>query len=339
MSAGRAGAASRPAIQIDADGSRVQHLVPPSAAQRFEGIAFSATGEILAVATADTDTVLLYRRGPAGRFEDSPFSTIGGPQSRLEYPHDLAFSVSGSAEILAVALRSGAVCIFRRDAGARDFGTAPVFEIRGPDAKLRFSDGVAFVPPDEAFLATCNVTNSKINFYRRTDGAAHGFGLRPVFRLKHASVQGPDGLAFSRCGTWLAIANHGNHTVGIYRRRRILLSKRKMKYGPKPVTVIRDPGLRYPHSVAFTPITNHLVVTSAGANYFSVYRPERSGYGTRWSETPVLRKILGPEDSFRQVNARNKMEGGPKGVAVHANELAVCGPEYGIRIYSLSECR
>ena len=58
-----------------------------------------------------------------------------------------------------------------------------------------------------------------------------------------------------------------------------------------------------------------------------------------WSETPVLRKILGTEDSFRLVNARNKMEGGPKGVAVHANELAVCGPEYGIRIYSLSECR
>ena len=38
--------------------------------------------------------------------------------------------------------------------------------------------------------------------------------------------------------------------------------------------VITDPGLRHPHSVAFSSETNHLVVTNAAANYFSVYAPE-----------------------------------------------------------------
>ena len=336
--AGSGGALAGPAaIEIEAGDCSVQNLVPPSDAQRLEGIAFSTSGNILAVATADTDTVLLYRRKPGGRFEDAPYSTISGPASKLDYPHDLAFSVSGDSELLAVALRGGSVSIFRRNAAADDFGIAPVFEIRGAEAKLKFSDGVAFVPPAHKFLATCNVATSKINFYRKAATASFGFGLQPVYRLKHASVQGPDGLAFSDCGKWLAVANHGNHTVGIYRRRRLIFSRRKVKYGPKPVTVIRDPGLRYPHSVAFTPKTNHLVVTNAGANYFSVYRPERHGLAMRWSQSPVLKKILGLDDSFKQVNMRNKMEGGPKGVAIHRNNLAVCGPEHGIKIYAFRE--
>ena len=103
------------------------------------------------------------------------------------------------------------------------------------------------------------------------------------------------------------------------------------------MTIIEDPGLRYPHSVAFTPKTNHLVVTNAGANYFSVYRPKRRNFKTRWSQSPVLQRTVGPDDTFKEVNALNKMEGGPKGVAIHENSLAVCSPEHGIKIYSFRE--
>ena len=56
-----------------------------------------------------------------------------------------------------------------------------------------------------------------------------------------------------------------------------------------------------------------------------------------WSATPVLQKIIGPESIFKEVNARNKMEGGPKGIAIHQNSLAICSPEHGIKIYSFSE--
>ncbi len=89
--------------------------------------------------------------------------------------------------------------------------------------------------------------------------------------------------------------------------------------------------------MAFTPKTNHLVVTNAGANYFSVYRPEGRAGKTRWSQSPVLRQIIGPDDLFREVNARNKMEGGPKGIAIHENSLAICSPEHGVKIYSFRE--
>lgn len=201
---------------------------------------------------------------------------------------------------------------------------------------MDYTDGVAFVPPNNDYLAACNLRASKIVFYRKAPGSSIGFNLEPDFELKYG-VHRPDGLAFSQCGTWLAIANHGNHTVSIYQRRKSILSRLKLKYGPRPVTIIKDPGFRYPHSVAFTPETNHLVVTNAGANYFSVYRPKRRFSKMRWSQSPVLQKIIGPDNIFQEVNARNKMEGGPKGVAIHKNCLAVCSPEHGIKIYSFRE--
>jgi hypothetical protein len=43
------------------------------------------------------------------------------------------------------------------------------------------------------------------------------------------------------------------------------------------------------------------------------------------------------EDAFREVNAGNKMEGGPKGIATHGNTIAVSSPEIGIKLYSFRE--
>jgi DNA-binding beta-propeller fold protein YncE len=103
------------------------------------------------------------------------------------------------------------------------------------------------------------------------------------------------------------------------------------------VTVIKDPTLRHPHSVAFSAEGNRLVVTNAGANYFNVYAPQGHGRRIRWSESAVRQTIVGPEAIFREVNARNKMEGGPKGVAIHRDSVAVCSPEHGVKIFAMPE--
>lgn len=330
---------SNSAFEIDAREDSVQSLAPPSSLQRFEGIAFSSCGNIIAVATSDTNTVFLFRRKANGLFEDAPYGSINGPRSRLSYPHDVSFSLSGDSEMLAVAQRGGAIAIYEKQRPNENYGPDPVFEICGPRTKLKYSDGVAFVPPNNDYLAACNLETGSISFYRKTLGFPIGFQLKPEFVLKHYSLSNPDGLAFSQCGTWLAVANHGNHSVSIFQRRNRIFSKGKIKYGPKPVTIIKDPGLRHPHSVAFTPETNHLVVTNAGANYFSVYEPQSDNREMQyWSQSAVVRKAIGPEGIFKEVNARNKMEGGPKGVAIHKNSLAVCSPEHGIKIYSFREC-
>ena len=324
-------------IEIDATDDSVQNLAPPNPAQRFEGIAFSSSGNIIGVATSDTDTVYLFRRKPDGPFEETPYWSIRGPKSGLDYPHDLSFSLSGNTEVLAVAQRAGSISVYEKNKTDDTFGPEPSFEIYGKKARLNYSDGVAFVPPNNDRLAVCNLKTRSVSFYRKTSGSSMRFKREPVFELKHGSLSNPDGLAFSQCGTWLAVANHGNHTVSIFQRRRMILPLGRLKYGSEPVTIIDDPGLRYPHSVAFTPKTNHLVVTNAGANYFSVYQPQWHDSKMRWSPSPVLQKTVGPDRIFKEVNASNKMEGGPKGVAISKNRLAVCSPEHGIKIYSLRE--
>jgi DNA-binding beta-propeller fold protein YncE len=327
------GSGGHSGIEIEADS--VQDLAPPDSSQRFEGIAFSSSGNIVGVATSDTNTVFLFRRRPDGVFEDTPYWTITGPSSRLNYPHDLSFAQTGNTELLAVAQRGGSIAIYEKNKTTDDYGTEPVFEICGPETRLNYSDGVAFVPPHNDYLAACNLETGTISFYRRIPASPFAFTLKPVFELKHGSIYRPDGLGFSPCGKWLAVANHGNHTVSIFKRRHCILSTDKFLY--RPVTIVEDPGMRYPHSVAFTSKSYHLIVTNAGANYISIYEPKKHGFRMRWSQSPVFRQTIGPDNIFKDVNARNKMEGGPKGVAVYKNSLALCSPEHGLKIYSFRE--
>ncbi len=322
---------------IEANEDSVQRLAPSDNLQKYEGVAFSSSGNILAVAAAGVNAILLFRRNGGGRFEDAPYLTISGPSSDLNFPHDVAFARSGDREWLAAVQRDGAISFWEKDRTSDNYGPDPSFEIRGPQTELNFSDGVAFVPPNDDLVAACNYTTDSVTFFRRTSLSPLKFGLAPEFVLKGPDVAGPDGIAFSQCGAWLAVANHRTNSVSIFRRRNRTSSRVGVKYDPKPVTIISDPTLRYPHSVAFSRATNHLVVTNAGANYFNVYAPELSFLKQRWCTSVVMKIPFSPSCLFHDVNAQNEMEGGSKGVAIHQNTLAVCSPEIGVKIYYFRE--
>lgn len=325
-------------FKIDATNDSVQSLTPPNELERFEGIAFSSSGNIIGVASSDTNTVFLFRRKVDGLFEDTPYWSINGAKSALDYPHDVSFSQSGAnTELLAVAQRRGAIAIYEKSRTNDNYDLDPIFEICGPEANLNHSDGVAFVPPNNDYLAACNLLTDNISFYQRSSRSPICFTVEPVFEIKHQSLCHPDGLAFSRCGRWLAVANHGNHSVSIFQRHTSNPSGSKLRYGPEPLAILNDPELRHPHSVAFTPKANHLIVTNAGANYFSVYGRQLHNFKMRWSQSPVARHTVGPDNIFEEINACNKMEGGPKGVAIHGNSLAICTPDHGVKIYSFRE--
>lgn len=297
-----------------------QRVRPPAPHHRFEGIAFSPDGAFLAIATSESNMVFLYRHAN-GRVAEEPFATIQGARSGLKYPHDVAFSAAG--DLMAVALRKQGIAVYENR--GEGFAPEPAFVIRGPRSGLKFSDGVAFVGDH---LAACNLESDSVSFYRMTSRSPLAFELEPSFELKDDSMYEPDGLAFSHCGRWLAVANHGKHTVAIFERA----AGHELRYGPAPVALLGHRTFRYPHSVAFAPDGNYLFVTNAGANYFSVFEHR----GRRWSRSPAARRIVGPDTVFREVNARCKSEGGPKGIAIHDNHLAICSPELGIVMYTLS---
>ena len=286
----------------------------------------------MAIATADADTVLLYRRQSSGQFDAEPCGTLCGPGSRLSYPHDVSFAPVAGGELLAVAQRRGSITIFHNDTVTGCFGPEPAFEISGTGSRLNFSDGVAFVPPLNDHLAACNLALGTISFYRKRSGSPLAFDQHPCFELWQGLAE-PDGLAFSPSGEWLAVANHGNDSVSIFQRRNRVGSGDRFRFGPVPAVVIAA-GLRYPHSLAFN-AANHLFVTNAGANFFSVFAPTERGDRMQWSPLQGGQQVVGSESGFRAINAANKMEGGPKGIAIHRNTLAVCSPQHGVLLYSL----
>jgi DNA-binding beta-propeller fold protein YncE len=314
------------AFRINAAPTAVQQILPKGQNQRFEGVAFSPDGKILGAATADTNQVHLFRRQSDGKFEDASYTTI----NKLNYPHDLAFAKVDDRQLLAVAERGGAISIYEERAGT--FGQDASFVITGPDARLSHTDGVAFVPPYNDCLAACNLVSNTISFYARNSTDPVKFEIAPNFELTHPSIVSPDGLGFSANGRFLAIANHGAHSISVFERKGPPIRRTAPTYGPEPFAIIGDPDLRYTHSVAFSD-GGHLIATNAGANYFSVYKM----HGWLWQAIKpqrVLRQAVADENVFREVNVPNKMEGGPKGLAIHGSTLAVCSPEIGIKIFS-----
>jgi DNA-binding beta-propeller fold protein YncE len=302
--------------------------------QRAEGVAIAPSGRTIAIATADKDTVLLYgREADDGLFGTEPCGILSGPDSRLQYPHDLTFAPSPGGELLAVAQRRGAIAIFQRNAVTGAFGPEPAFEITGAGSRLDFSDGVAFVPPGNDHLAACNLRTATISFYRKRADSPLTFEQHPCFEVFQGLAE-PDGLAFSPSGRWLAVANHGNHSVSVFERRNRAGSPDRFRFGPAPTAVVTDASFRYPHSLAFTE-SDHLVVTNAGANFFSVFAPVDADGATRWSLLPDGQQVVGSESGFREINAANKMEGGPKGVAIQGDTLAVCSPQHGVLVYAM----
>ena len=172
-----------------------------SAEQRAEGIAISSSGNMMAIATADADTVLLYRRQSGGRFDAEPCGALRGPTSRLAYPHDVSFARAANGELLAVAQRRGSIAIFRNDGITGCFAPEPAFEICGAGSGLNFTDGVAFVPPLNDHLAACNLSSATISFYRERSDSPLVFDQYPCFEVWQGLAE-PDGLAFSPSGEW-----------------------------------------------------------------------------------------------------------------------------------------
>jgi len=312
----------------------LQALALSNPQQRAEGIAISSSGRMMAIATADADTVLLYRRQLNGQFDAEPCDVLSGPESHLSYPHDVSFAPTAGGELLAVAQRRGSITIYEIDGDTGGCGPEPAFEISGAGSRLSFSDGVAFVPPLNDHLAACNLTLGTISFYRKRSDSPLAFEQHPRFELLQGLAE-PDGLAFSASGEWLAVANHGDHSVSIFQRRSRGASGDRIRFSAAPVAVIADTGFRHPHSLAFD-AADHLFVTSAGANFFSVFAPTKLGDRMQWTPLPGGQQVVGSESEFRAINAANAMEGGPKGIAIQGDTLAVCSPQHGVLLYSLS---
>jgi hypothetical protein len=100
------------------------------------------------------------------------------------------------------------------------------------------------------------------------------------------------------------------------------------------VALIADPELRHPHSVAFSPNFNHLIVTNAGGRFVHVFAAQGDAENRSWSQWSGSSLEFCPPEAFEPANNESRGEGGAKGIAVHGGEIAICSPEMGVAIFT-----
>ncbi len=285
-----------------------------------EGIAFSPTGDSVAVVNAASDAICFHRRlANDSNYEITPSFTIEGPDAQLSYPHDVAFSPNG--EHLAVANSQGqSVNIYKKSTQHDFYEPVPMVVLKGRRTQLHYPHAVKYVPTENA-IAVANVYANTIAFFHYE---GDDYEQVPYYVITQDQIlDRPDGLAFSSDGELLAVASHGNHLVPIYQRQQ----GPNGEYSWKLVEVIRGfrSNLYYPHSLSFHPSNEYLAVSNAaGAQTLLVFKKVSDTF-PRYGRTAVQALSIFHAESV-PLQSTFPEEGGVKGVAFapNGNALGIC---------------
>ncbi len=280
---------------------------------RPEGVAFTPSGDYIAVANSLANTITFYRRiGEQGSaYETRSRFSIKGPQSQLDYPHDLSFSPDGNH--LAVANRQGnAITIYKKNLFRNYYDSTPIAVISGESSQIVSPDAVKYSPV-ENIIAVGNVDSNTISFYSYQGDQ---YDQQPYQVIQGSFFQVPDGLGFSGDGDLLGVISYASDTVVIYQRQ----PNSQGHYRDHPVQVLQGEETRfvYPHSLSFHPSENYLAVSCAqGRKNVHVFLQETEGAATTYSNAPILSlEILEMyNDSTIALLEQIQQDGGVKGIA------------------------
>jgi DNA-binding beta-propeller fold protein YncE len=285
-----------------------------SGLDRPEGVTFSPSGKYIAVANSLVDTVTFYKRiGDHGSaYETTPAFSIKGQRSKLNYPHDIAFSPDGRH--LAVANRIGnSITIYKKSNINDSYNNRPIAVIQGEFSGVMNPDSVRYSPVDNV-IAVANIGKSAITFYHYKGNVYEQTPCQIIQDTPDVLLI-PDSLDFSSDGELLAVTSHDTHSVLIYQK----IPGSDGMYTSRPVEIIQGPetNFNYPHSVSFHPTKNYLLVSSSqgqkNINIFQKISDDFPHYGSK----PVLSLEITEmyEESTIHLLAQLHMEGGCKGVA------------------------
>ncbi|MES1255974.1 MAG: hypothetical protein ABUS56_10225 [Acidobacteriota bacterium] len=245
----------------------------------------------------------------------------------LNLPHGVDFL---DDETLAVANRGRGVAVFKVPAGSAEapsYDAAPVQTLpAAPAGLLSVPGSVAVVGGDEglAEVLICNNAGCDITRHRWDGGAGAFVGSGEVLLGKW--FDSPDGVGISHDRRWLAVSDHGSHSVLLH------------AYGPSlrddasPDGMLR--GVYYPHGVRFSRDDRYVFVADAGSPYVHLYAQE--GDGWRGVRHPIAHVRIMDDPLFLRGHA-HPQEGGPKGIDIDAGQhvLAVASEHRPLAFFDL----
>jgi hypothetical protein len=285
---------------------------------RAEDLKFSPDGARLAIAGADRGRILVLEieagfEAQRARVAATGFLELVSPA--FKYPHGLCWLdertiavANRGAELAIVALPDDPLPPSRRCelAPLRTLGIAE-FAVT-PGSVAARSVGLGLV---ELLVGNDQVDSIARHLLDRRDGWAP---LASELALERG-LAGPDGVAYSASGHWVAISNH--------HRNEILIFRNDPGFGRESAPHAILSGVACPHGLCFAADDRRLLVADAGAPFMHVFRRGDGG----WSADSALEAGIQVYDraSFRRGHYA-EAEGGPKGVDLRRDGrlMAVC---------------
>jgi hypothetical protein len=272
---------------------------------RTEDVRFSPDNRRLAVAAFRQNRIAIFdiSIASAGGSASVALTNVIEFSSRyLDEPHGLDFV---SDDRILVTNRSGQVCVFDLPSvAAKCLDLEPISVIRSGDIVSPGSVAVVSGEQGQAEALVCN--NYVHTITRHALDAGDGGGNRDGVVLRKM-LDIPDGISVSKQQQWVAISNHGTHTILIYE------GLSSLNEASAPVGILRHTD--YPHGLRFTADDRFIVVADAGSPYLNIY--EKDDLGWRGIRRPLLQfRALSNEDFLS--GRHNVEEGGVKGIDVNA---------------------
>ena len=289
---------------------------------RPEGIAFSPSGDCIAVSNALLNTITFYRSRDFQNslYETTPFFTLQNPESQLDYPHDVSFSPDGNH--FAVANRWGnSITIYKKSAIHSCYDATPIAVIKGVASEG--SSAVKYAPQGN-IIAAGNLGNF-ITFYHY-QGDEYDASPYQVIHNAIDILNGVDGLAFSSDGELLAVTSHWTNSVVMYQ----CIPDSQGLYSSDPVEILQgeETQLHFPHSLNFHPANDYLVVANAsGKKTLNLFKKVSSVFPRYSPEPEVTLEIYNPKNFYLQ--AKSPEEGGVKGVVFSSDgkQMGLCASD------------
>lgn len=280
---------------------------------RTEDVVFSPDGGRLAIIGHLANRLLLLSIDRRSTGDEPPLhlhSPLLLESSALAYPHG-AFWID--EQTLVVANRGGAACIFR----VPPPGTAGLHRVEPLHGIGTLARDVVHSPGSVSARALadgwvevllCNNYAHQVSQHLLRVGERIESIVDSVLLQKGLEI--PDGVAQSFDGQWIAISNHNEHAVRIYRNGRTL--------GPDSEPQATLTGVSYPHGLRFTRCGRYLLVADAGLPFVYLYH---SADG-QWQGRLAPRASLSVIDAEEYVRGHHgPEEGGPKGIDLDAGGM------------------